>query len=256
MSWKENLPESVREWDEVKNSETAEDFFNQMAEHRSMLGQSIRIPGEDAAEEARSQFYSKLTEKVPGLVRVPDEEDEEGFTALYRRLGAPESAEEYEGEVAEQLKNTALAAKLTKKQFKQLAEAITEEQKAANEAKETKHAEDIKNLKLSWGEAYSEKLALAEQVRSQYFPFAPEGEALGAESIKAFVKIGEQMAGESNGLTHTSGNTTGALTPAEAKLKISEILRNKEHPYWNGRDPAHAAAREKMTALNRAAYPG
>ena len=255
MTWKEQLPETVREWDEAKNSESAEAFFDQIKNMRSTLGQSLRIPGEDASDEARQAFHTKLTEKVPGLIRIPGEDDAEGLTSLYSQLGTPETFEGYEADEAfASLRETAHGAKLTKKQFKALTDKLMADRGTAKETTTTEHAKSITDLKTLWGQAYNDKLAAAQLIRDQYFPFAPSGEELGADTIKAFAALGEQMAGESKGL-QTEGTVQGAMTPAEAQLRISEILNNKKHPYWMPRDPGNKAAREKMTQLNKFAYP-
>ena len=259
MSWKEQLPENVREWDEVKNAETAEAFFEQMSNMRSSLGQSIRIPGEDASDETRTAFYSKLTEKVPGLVQKPLEDSEEDLLKFYRQLGAPENPEGYtydkEDPLVGLLQNAGVEAGLTPTQFKKVADKLLSESEQARETSKAQKEQEIGDLKKEWGEAYETKRAQAELIRKQYFPFAPEGDEIGVASIKAFAKLGDQLAGEDGKIVNPGGNTVGALTPNEAKIKISEILNNKEHPYWNRRDPAHQAAREKMTRLNMAAYP-
>lgn len=64
-NWKNNVPEAVKDWDEFKNSETQEQFFDQMANHRKHLGQSIRIPSEEAGSDTWNQFHEKILNKVP-----------------------------------------------------------------------------------------------------------------------------------------------------------------------------------------------
>jgi hypothetical protein len=267
MGWKEDLPETVQGWDEVKNSETPEAFFEQVSNMRSSLGQSIRIPGEDASVEAKTAFQAKLTEKVPGLVQLPGDDDADALSAFYKTLGRPEDVAGYElpekdaegvelsVEFTDHLRKQAHEAGLSKKQFKQVLKGITDLESAAAKNRGTKQAEGVAELKLAWGQAFEEKAAMAELIRKQYFPFAPEGLNAGVDSIKAFAALGAQMAGESQG-NLTVGQQKGAMTPNDAMMKISEIMGNKEHPYWKRRDPAHSAARARMTELNKFAYPG
>lgn len=258
MPWKDDLPEKVRDWDEVKNAETPEAFFDQISNMRSAMGQSLRIPGDDASEETHKAFHTKLTEKVPGLVQVPGDDDTEGQTALYRRLGAPETFEGYEtGDdvVALSLREAAFASGLSKKQFSKVIERLVTGRAAAKEEADTLHTTGRQTLKEEWGQAFEGKMNTAELIRNQYFAFSPEMDKLSADTVKAFVKLGEQMVGEAEGFK-TVGEQIGVMTPSEAQLKISEIMNNKQHPYWIPRDPGNKAAREKMTKLNKYAYPG
>lgn len=259
MSWKEELPEKVRGWDEVKNSETAEQFFDQIANHRSALGQSIRIPGEDAAPEVKAAFLDKIQTKVPNLLHLPDGATDEDYARVYKALGRPESADKYDApqiegvelqaETLNLYRENALKADLTNTQFKKLLEGVVElETSKATEAK-TAAETAMANLKSEWGQAFTEKQLLAENVRKQYFPFVPP-EGVGAETLKALAEIGAQLGNESNALNTTNGQQQGAITPAEAKMKISEMLNNKQHPYWHPRDPGHEFARKRMRELN------
>ncbi len=268
MGWKEDLPESVQNWDEVKNSETAEKFFEQIASHRSALGQSIRIPGEDADAEVVTAFQQKLIDKVPGLVKTPsDGATEDELASWYKSIGRPEENTAYtmpelEGEVSAEaitaLREQAHQANLTPAQFKRLAKQVFEGQLTAAEEAKVTHAAGLGELQKKWGEAYKEKRDLAEQVRSQYLAHIPEGDSIGAATIEALAALGKQLGGkESSNINSTTGQQKGgAITPDEAQLKIGEMLQNKDHAYWNRKDAGHMAARRKMSELNRMAYSG
>jgi hypothetical protein len=62
--WKTSLPEPVQGWDEVKNSDTPDKFWDQVTNMRSHLGQSIRIPGQDAGDDDWKAFNEKMIAKV------------------------------------------------------------------------------------------------------------------------------------------------------------------------------------------------
>jgi len=94
-AWSAGLPENVQEWDEVRNSDTPEKFWGQVTDMRKFLGQSIRIPGENASSEDLAAFHDKLTSKVPGLTHVPDFKDAEAAGKFYSAIGRPEKQDEY-----------------------------------------------------------------------------------------------------------------------------------------------------------------
>ena len=260
--WKDSLPDYVKEWDETKNSDTKEKFFEQLANHRKSLGQSIRIPGEDASDEVVKAFQDKLIGKVPGLIQsLGDDPTDEDYERFYKSIGQPEELDGYVYDTDEDLttlRETALNANLTKAQFKRMAKKTLETAATKTADSKSKHEEAITGLKTKWGEAYAERRELAEQVRTQYFPHMPEGDKVGATTIEALASIGKQLDGkESSNINSATGDTkSGVMTPDEAKMRISEIMSNKDHAYWNPRDLSHMAARRKMTDLNKFAYPG
>ena len=58
--WREALPENVRGWDEAQNADSADAFFKQIGDLRSHLGNSIRVPSDDAGDDTRKEFFEKL----------------------------------------------------------------------------------------------------------------------------------------------------------------------------------------------------
>ena len=95
-SWKGTLPDSVKDWNEVKEAKSADSFWEQMQNMRSFMGQSIRVPGEDASKDDKAAFNTKLMEKVPSLMQKPDFDNDEVMQAFYSQMGRPEEAEVYD----------------------------------------------------------------------------------------------------------------------------------------------------------------
>lgn len=56
---------------------------------------------------------------------------------------------------------------------------------------------------------------------------------------------------------HVAGNegSSNTLTPDEANARISEMLNNRQHPYWIAGHPDHAAAKKEMIRLAKMADP-
>ena len=259
--WVEQLPEPIREWDEVKNADSPDKFWDQVVNMRSRLGRSITIPGEDASEDARKEFLDKLKSNVPDLMPRPKLEDEDSYKETLRLLGYPEKEDEYtppELEVPEgaelsedklnYFKKLAFEAGLTNKQFKTIIEKFVSDEIANAIAQQEQFDSAIQSLKQEWGAKFDENAQIAEVIRKQYFPFVPE--IMSADTIKAFVNIAKEIGGESTSLAGVQ-QKSGMLTPEEAAFQLSEILNNKEHPYWNPRDPAHKAARKRVSQLTR-----
>lgn len=269
--WRQHLPEEMREAPVFQDVPDIGTLAKNYQELKSYQGNSLRIPGEDAGEEALQEFYGKLNEKVPGLMPAPDPENEEVLEGLYTRLGRPEAADGYklpevdtggidmDMSMAEILKPIAHKYGLSQKQFQGIVAEVTATN--ANSAQELsrQHAMDIDALSKEWGAAYTERVGKATRVAeatgapSELVNAVKQG-VVGAQTLKWLYTLSESLGGETANMVNQKG--AGILTPEEAMLKISEIRGNKEHPYWKTSDPSHEAARKKMRELHKLAYPG
>jgi hypothetical protein len=253
------FPEEIRSWDEIKNSDTPEKFWDQMTNMRSRMGNSIRIPGDSASEDDVAAFHQKLKDKVPGLMKSPDLESEEGLTAHLKYLGMPDDAANYgdvEGLSAEDLtdlKGLAHSLGLTRKQFDKFAKGYVDDAAQLALEGQTKFDEGTAALKLKWGAAFEERAAKADLVRKAFFP---QIDKMNAETIESLFNIANQLGSENPELTGQQDGTPAVLTPDEALVQISEIRNNDKHPYYNLADPGNKAARKKMSDLYKLAYPG
>ena len=263
MDWKQMIPSDVQEWDEFKNSDSAEKFFQQMASHRAMLGQSVRIPGEEAGDDQRSEFYTKIMNKVPDLMRTPDIDNDEVMGDVWSRLGRPEAADGYgdptvddytpaEGQLSK-LKEIAHKAGLTKKQFQSMALELITADAAAHTAAKDHHTDDQKSLASEWGAALDHRTKAAAAIARQ--TGAPEsllqmvegGEA-DSKTMQWLFTLSQQMGGEGNPIANQDPNM---MAPAELQGQIDDIMNNNDHPYWNKNHAGHDRAVEKMVDLRR-----
>lgn len=161
-SWKENLAKSYIELE-------------------GKLGNSVQIPGKDAAPDQWEKFFS--------------------------RIGRPESPEKYElkdvpDDRAKVLKAAAFKAGLNPKQAAELASAI-----AASDAEQSKSAKDridaeynaaVSLLKREYGDQYEAKVASAVSAMDSLFPsLRGRAEKLGLDNDPAFIKdlvaLGERL---------------------------------------------------------------
>jgi len=264
--WRNNLPEKVRGWDEVKNSDTAEKFFDQIANQRSLMGQSIRVPGEDAGEESMSAFYEKLRSKVPGLMRSPDPDDADAVNHVLEALGKPVDVDGYRlddsanvtAEQLAELRGIAQEAGLTKAQFKSVAGKILNTNKESNEATEAHYKDQTDALRSEWGAAYNERLGLAKDIAERteapesLLKAIEEGKA-DAATVKWVYQLSKQLGGESatSGVPVETTRGKATLTPAEANNVIDDVMNNSKHPYWINSHPNHDSAVQTMVGLRR-----
>jgi len=273
--WKETLPEDIRTWEEVQNAKTPDDFYKWVKDARSYIGQSIRIPSEEAGKEDWKAFHSKLREKVPTLMPAPDPENEESVKELYRRLGMPEKPDEYEipeikgldGEPiknldmsqAEMFREVAHKTGLTKKQYKEIVEAITKQNLQVAEQQKKFLEEERQKVEKEWGAATEQNFQIVDNFLKKAdapdsIKKALEQKLLPAETVAWLHNLATKTMGSKSEFLQDKSNE-GVLTPTEAKLKISEILNNKEHPYWKKEDPGHEAARKLMRELTILSMP-
>ncbi len=260
--WRESLPENVRGWDEAQNADSADAFFKQISDLRSHLGNSIRVPSEDAGDDTRKEFFEKLQRKVPEIMRVPDMDNDEVMSDVWASLGKPQEASHYDlpeiGEYkiaddkAEALKKLALDSNLTKKQFKQLTKGLLEDDanKQRDAAAELERMQG--ELKRDWGEALPQRMETVKRIAEQ--SGAPEtllkalndGTADSA-TVKWLYDFSKQFAEDSPLKTQMKE----IETPQDIQGKINDIMNNNQHPYWHTGHPQHKAAVNKMLDLRK-----
>lgn len=268
-SFLDALPEDLRGNESLKDFKDVAGLAKSYVSAKSMLGSSIRIPGEDASDEARQEFYEKL-QSIPGVTRLPDMDNPEAMADLFNKLGRPESPDKYNVELPEELginsemysefAKIAYEAGLTQEQVNKVmgfevgrlkaeAEHMTEQREAA-----------VAALKQAWGADYDNRLAGAKEAvkayREKYPEFVDElvnGPAGNNPALLAMLsELGRSF--QEQGLIG-KGTVNYGVSPDEANEKINEIMSNRAHAYHNPDDPGHDAAVDKMRKLYNAAYP-
>ena len=266
QEWAANFPEEIRGWDEVKNSQNPEQFWQRITSHRQHIGQSIRVPSEDASVEDMNTFYEKLQKRAPNLMPVPSLDDADANAAVMKRLGVPEDKDAYgniEGdEIAFQegqldtLKNLAFNAGLTPKQYEALAKQIGES--TANDLSNlaTQKTEATNKLKEEWGITTEDRLKetqdfLRQSQAPQNLIDAMSNTDLDADTTMWLHDMAKNI-GESSEASaqKNSFEQSNKLDPYEAQLRINEMLNNREHPYHRGDERAREKMREYMSMAN------
>lgn len=238
--WKQTLPENVRGWQEVETSDSPDKFWNQVANMRSHLGQSIRIPSEEASEEDRNAFYQKLTDKVPGLIATPDPENPESFDPVYNALGRPESPDGYSSpeygelpvgdEKIGELKSLAHKHGLSDKQFKGFMEEMINGEAQIYNDQLAKTQQSVDELKGEWGQTFDARMGAAIQFAEKsgapddLLGLMKEGKVNG-KTLRWMHKMAEAM-GEKSEVISQGQESAQVVDPMEASNRASE-LRNK-----------------------------
>lgn len=252
----EALPESLQSIPFLKGAENAEQFVQRLTSAAEHMGNSMRIPGPDASDDAWKEFDAKLAEKIPGLQRFNFDSDEDR-AAIMKKLGQPESAEDYgaEGDGA-WLADVALASGLTKHQFTKLVEGVTAANKTRAENLTAEQAQAIEQLHNDWGLSKPKKLEHIEGLLK--LTGAPESQVtafkegnMDASTLKWLDSIAGQFAEVAK--FNTDRNDPDALTPVEAQAQIQELISN---PDYYAQNAVGEGLRKKMLELQKAANPG
>jgi hypothetical protein len=264
-NWRDALPDELKEHKGLTDVKDVGSLAQQFIDAQATMGNSIRIPGPEAGDDAWKAFHEKLTTKVPNLIPTPDRDNEESMNALYKTLGRPEDATGYEhpdGVDASQLKDFAeLAHKigLSKGQYGQMIGALAQHTVAQTEAASEAFMTAVRELKQEWGIVYEDNIQLVDSVMKgtgapkEMLELAGDGK-LPPETTKWLFEIGKQLGTE--GINFNKDEFSTRVTPVEAKARVEEIMSDTKGPYWDGAHPQHAEYVQRVVDLNRAAAAG
>ena len=255
--WTTSLPEGLRDSGSLKRYESAE------AAHRGYL-----------------DLEKKMAGNPDTLLHIPQDDDSEGWSKLFSKLGRPDSHEKYTfpkpentdpddiDEIMEsQLAQGFHAANLTVKQAEQLYNVLmsADEDQLTRLKGEVQKKNDASTaaLKAEWGPDYEKNLGLSQRA----FGLFPERlQTLVAESgftgdidyIKVFHKFG-QFLGE-DGTAGGAGGTGGfgGMSKETADVKLAEFRGDKEKiaALTDPKSLGHQAAKAEWEALNLAKVGG
>ena len=202
-------------------------------------------------------------------IRIPDDGDTTGMEDLYNKLGRPKTVAEYkikkpdlpEGEkydeaIVESFLAAAHKIGLNSNQATALLEWNQEKLSEQKGQQKKSQADAASALKKEWGNAFDERVKIAEEVLNQYGD--DESEAVIKNNpalINLIYKMGKDLVeGTVKGKSSASSQSR---TPAEAQAEINKLMRDTgfKTAYFNKKDITHNAAVEQMKQLNAEAYP-
>lgn len=220
------------------------------------------------------QNLEKILGDKANAIVMPKEGDEQGWGALYDKLGRPPTAEGYKFEVPEGgdenltnwFRETAHKTGLTQAQAEAVFNEWNQFAQNGNEEAQAQIAQkaeaDITSLKKDWGQEYDANIRAGQQAASR-FGFSEE-EISGMESVlgtrallEKFAKIGRAF-GEDSFESGTGGRNSFGLTPSAAQQQIAELKGDQTFTaaYLDPAHSGHKAAVDKMNRLMQAAHGG
>lgn len=218
-------------------------------------------------------------QKLIGSDKVPIPKDgasDEEWSAFFAKVGRPESPDKYEfhplGESPEgfsmdpefekAFRTEAHKLGLNKKQaaamWGSLQARAAQQFKGAIESRQAALTKEGEALKTEWGQAYPEKLKIAQKAVDAIERAGVKGlnawlkkTGAGSEPIvmRLFALVGEQAGEEKLG----PGSRRDAMTPREAEAMANRIMEEKTHPdyeaYWKKKHPRHNEVVQKVQGL-------
>lgn len=200
-----------------------------------------------------------------GVVLPKDENDRDGYNALWNRLGRPETPDKYT--IPEALRSDPMAlefakqahgAGLTGKQFDDTMKWYID---AATKLEERQQAEfrakvdaDVDKLKTEWGGAWDAKIEQGRRAARQFGASAEQitaiEEKLGSAWVyKFFADIGAKLGEDAGVPAGQAGGTGFAMTPDQAHAAIGKLWSEKGAELTDSNHPGHKAAHDELERL-------
>lgn len=232
---------------------------------KAMVGASVRIPTDDAGQEAIEAFRAKLIDNPHlGLMLRPDPDNPETMQAVQQALGVPEDASGYERpedvdpEAFGALANTAKELGLTKQQYAEMAAAHAALNKQAEQQYVQERDAGVKQLHGEWGHSFDERVGrVTEMVKALGGHEGLEGAlangAIDAPTLRFLDTVATQMGKEGAQVASQIGAVTQD-TPSELRQRRDELIQRQLNENLTGqqRDDLQKrviAISEKLTEL-------
>lgn len=225
------LPDTLKSDPHLSRIKDIDALAKNVVDSQKFISQSVRIPGEDATEEERAAFYTKL--------------------------GRPEKAEEYTLELKPEYvekgvkvddaqqqwyKDVALKANLTKEQANIVFESYVDKEVAAATDQQVSQTEKatktINELKGIWRSEYNDNINLINSNLDKFFPADVQAElrskGLFADSafIQSMLGLTKKVTGSNmfieGGSTANQPNTLQALEAKRRELMTSPDRRQRK----------------------------
>ena len=252
---------------EVASGGSGNDFLNSIPE--DLRQHPSLSPIKDVENLARSYVNAQRligADKIPMPVNPTDED----LDRIYGKLGRPETPDQYQiatdgnivtEEVATGYADVAHKLRLTPDQANGVLEyyrSVTQGNIETMNATNQKSLEESSSaLQAEWGDKYDNKMQSAQKVVDQFEAGQimemqlADGTKLGnhPDIIKTFAKIAEFRQNVTSEDTVSESATSLGMSPQQAENEITAIMSDRNHAYWDRKNPQHNAAVERMTKL-------
>lgn len=264
FNFRDHLSDEYKDDSSIKDFKDLDGLIKSYKNAQSMIGGSIRIPGEEASADERAEFFEKIKD-VPGVGKMPDPTNEAEIRAFYQKLGCPENPEGYELELPEgasvagfeEFIEAAHSAGLTSSQLQVLAEVNLQREMAKAESFQSSREAAKATLQEVFGDNFENKLASAKQAAAMYAERAPEAvqELLNSEAgnnpalVMMLADLGSSLKEDSHKGTESAPSHGMSLN--DVSDKISKLYKDDKfmHAWSHPTDPGHNAAKAKMDDL-------
>lgn len=254
-----------------KGFKSVDDVVKSYANLEKMVGNSVRIPAEDASDEAKKEFFDKI-KSLDGVV-IKGEDD------MFNKLGRPESAEGYklqdvvdsamfdkvpglDAEIAD-FKTIAHDIGLSEEQASKLVEMRMGTLNGLEEKQSAQREMGEKVLHELWGQDFDNRLNAAKQTAKIYSEKHPEAMADlingPAGNNPALLSMLAELGGTFKEQGHVGMQSTKfGTTPDEAARKIQDKRSDVGFmkAYSDSRHVGHNKAVSELAELYRLANGG
>lgn len=272
MNWKEGLSEEYKEAPAFKDiGDDINDLAKNFVDLQAHLGNSIRIPSNEAGEDDVKAFHAKLQEKVPGLIPTPTKENPDTIDIFYKALGKPDKHEEYtlpeveginiEDNQAELYRKSAFNAGMTTDQLNAFMQPLMEADLSALEVTQNSMQEDQLALKKEWGVTFEKRKEgivnnlLLSEAPSDLTEAIKEGTAP-STTVKWLHALFEKINDGGTDITDNKDEGQGdGITPDEARERANEIRTWMTKPDSIPSSPEYQAKLKKLLHYEKMANP-
>lgn len=264
VSFIETISEDLRAQGNLKDFNSVDDLAKSYVNLQRMVGNSVRIPPEDASPEAKKEFLDKIKD-IDGILLKDDEN-------LFNKLGRPETADQYKFEeiIAKDLADTVPSLYEEVDDFKQIAHEIglTNEQaaklvemrmntlKGSQENMQLAREDAEAKLKEMWGQDFNNRLDAAKQVAKIYSEkYGDEMQALinsPAGNNPVILNMMAELASMYKEQGHIGVQTAQfGMTPEMARQKIADKRADSGfmQAYTDDMHPGHKQAVAELQKL-------
>ena len=270
-NWRDGLADDLKGSSALADVKDVASLAQQFVDQSSYLGSAIRVPSEDASAEDKQKFFDKVQKHAPHLMPRPEAGNQEQMDAVLTALGRPDEATGYENvDVPEGLafddarmdafKGLAHKHGLTKDQFNGVLGDVLAMDAQSNTEMNEAVVTSRQAVEQEWGATFKDReaqaIAAAEATGAPeaVIQMAKEGK-IGGDTLKWMHALATKIGGGEGNANHDNGNNSGRMTPVEAEAQISDIMNNRQHPYWDAHHPEHQSAIKKMMKLAAFADP-
>jgi hypothetical protein len=264
-SFLDNIAEDIRGEASLKDFKDVNGLAKSYVNSQRMLGNSVRIPGEDASVEAKAEFMEKI-KSVQGIMEAPNLDDAESMGKFYNQLGRPEEAKGYKAELPENLEINSDQLDgfngkmhelgLTQGQYKGVLEMYTAE-KAAEVEYQTELAEsNLSQIKEIWGNDFNNRAEAAKTVLNSFKEKYPEAVAQLVDGANGNNPVLLSLLADAANMYQEKGAIGGqtkhqfGMSAEEAREKYNEIIHNLDHDYYKGNKAAVERANKLLRIAN------